>query len=220
MNARLIARTPIVVMAAFVGLITAGCGGDGETAATGGNGDGTGTASADVSQGASQQTEEASESPEPPQEPTLDGVELQWNGYTMGIEQVTDDPEKIFTASGVDLEGKALKICFAYISDPANSGGFASGAVMNDLATKPIVILDASGTVYEFTGSVGDIAIKSGDSVDQFGIEELQERFSVTFDVPTSSSVEDFQLRTDTGDSIRLMPYVSDAYAADSPDSA
>ena len=148
---------------------------------------------------------------------SLDATEIAWSGYTMGFEQVTDDPDEVNVA-GLEVDGKALKVCFRYVGDAANSGGFVSDDLFQNLTDHPIVLRDASGATYEYTKTIGDFIMKGDFATEGFAMEDLQPRFSITFDVPVDSSVSDFVLDTGDGAPISLVPYISSAYEADISD--
>lgn len=145
----------------------------------------------------------------------LGGAELEWKGYTMGIDLVTEDEEMV-TVGNVKVDGRLVKVCFYYIGDAKNSGGLPGETILTDLQEYPMTLTDADGTVYEWTGAVGDIAFTGSNlSAEDFGIAEIQERISVTFDVPEKVALEDLTLEVGDGQKIKLSEYISEAYQAD-----
>lgn len=168
-----------------------------------------GTEGADSAGSGQAQNEAAAE------EASFDGVEFDWAKNTVGIDVVSDDPDDIMSSNNDETVGKLVKVCFFYISDPENNGGFISESLFDNLSTYPIVLHDADGTTYEYTSSISDIAIKGGTGTEAFAMEELQPRFSITFDVPTDVALEDLTLDMGDGQTVALTSYTSAAYAAD-----
>ncbi len=146
----------------------------------------------------------------------LSAARVVWGDYTMGIDLATDDPERAKVA-GFTPQGKTIKICFKYVSDTNDSGGFVSKTLLDELREKSITLKDASGKTYSYTGSIGDFIMKGDFASKGFAMEDLQPRFSITFDVPTAAKVEDFVLETGDGQNVKLASYISDEYNADHP---
>lgn len=149
------------------------------------------------------------------EEAGLGDTELEWNGYTLGIDLVTEN-EKMVTVGNVQVDGRLVKVCFYYIDDAINSGGLPGETILTDLQEHPMTLVDVDGTVYEWTGAVGDISFTGNDlSAEDFGIAAIQERISVTFDVPENIALEDLTLEVGDGQKIKLSEYISEAYQAD-----
>jgi hypothetical protein len=142
------------------------------------------------------------------EEASLEDVKLTWNGYTMEILLVSDDRSRVADL-GVDFEGKPLKVCFQYQGDPADQGHFAGLAIFDDLEDHPIVVKDADGATYQYTGQDGVGDLTYGGNIGD--LDSLVE-FSITFDIPADAKVEDFEIDTGAGEPVALIPYVSDDY--------
>lgn len=161
-----------------------------------------------------QVTQEEQQSPED----VVANAEVHWNGYVMGFDQVTDNPDDITSNVDKDFEGKAIKICFRYISDDANSGGFVSENLLDELEADQIVLTNANGDSYTWSQSIGDIEMEGDFAAGDLRLAETMDRFSIAFDVPADSTTADYTLTTSEGDSIPLANYTSEAYAADKSD--
>lgn len=151
------------------------------------------------------------------QKVTLDTIEIKWDNYTMGMDQITDDSE-IVKPAGIDVEGKLVKVCFRYLNDTDNQGGFVSATIFDSLQEHPITLQDKDGKTYDYTGSIGNFLMKGDFATDGFSMEDLQPRFSITFDVPADSNLEDFVLHTGDAQEVKLMSYTSDEYNAEYAD--
>jgi hypothetical protein len=140
---------------------------------------------------------DASQSPSPPQEPSLGDLEIAWAGYTMAIQLVTDDPQESRFGEE-EPQGKAVKVLFKYLDDPAGLGAFLKDdlPISNDSIKEPIILQGQDGTAYE-PWVISNFSI----------FQEQQPEFSVVFDVPADSRVEDFQLVVASGDPIALVPF-------------
>ncbi|MDR2566570.1 MAG: hypothetical protein LBC97_11070 [Bifidobacteriaceae bacterium] len=213
MNSKLVRKAAIAVTAAAC-LVGAGCTTYGGADSSGASDPG---AEADAESGG---VGADAESPEPVEDPTLDGVEIEWSGYTMGIDLVTDDPDRAKAAGMQTVEGKLLKICFKYVEDPEGLGGFryADKGLFEDLEANPITLRDAAGNTYEDLDSIGDFEVVGGSQIDDLTLKDFQPRFSIMFDIPAESKIEDFEMTAGGAAPVKLIPYISEAYAADHPD--
>ncbi|MDR0626272.1 MAG: hypothetical protein LBG11_03275 [Bifidobacteriaceae bacterium] len=162
--------------------------------------------------------------------PTLEGVEFEWRDYEVGFKLVSDDPQQ---AGGEDDEwvGKPVKILFTYLGGPGGADGFDLPNLRQDLSASPITLEQADGTVYEPTPALGDLlycpdggelclhVVAIDETANLSLLSPIQPEFSIWFDIPTDAQIEDFQLKTGSGESVPLVPYVSDAYLAEHSDS-
>lgn len=130
----------------------------------------------------------------------------------MRFEYISDE---IASPINSEIEGKELKVCFGFVSDEAGGEGFNYAVISDALQESPITLIGSDGTVYEWTGAVGDLNFTMGSS-SNIEVEENQPLFSIFFDVPSNSTVEDFTI--DFGNGLRsfLVPYQSDTYASES----
>lgn len=134
----------------------------------------------------------------------------------MGIDQVTDDQSNIPPLpTGMTLEGKGVKVCFRYISGGPGDG-FASDDLLDSLDENPIVLKDRDGNTYEWLGYVGDITMEGDVNGGAFNMKmaDTMPRFSIGFDVPADTDLEDLVLSTGVGDDVSLVDYTSPSYAA------
>ena len=154
-----------------------------------------------------------------PQKVSAD-TKLEWNGYTMGVDLVTDDQDKIPSSIRDNFKGKAVKVCFCYISDKDDSEGFESKDILDELEENPIILKDGEGEEYEWSNSVGDISVKMNLSGGKLSMEGPMPRFSITFDVPKDTELEDLTLSTGEGPEVILTDFTSEAYTADHADSS
>ena len=79
---------------------------------------------------------------------------------------------------------------------------------------------DGEGEEYEWSNSVGDISVKMNLSGGKLSMEGPMPRFSITFDVPKDTELEDLTLSTGEGPEVILTDFTSEAYAADHADSS
>lgn len=147
-------------------------------------------------------------------EEALNSAVLSWDGYTMSVEFVTDDPDDM--AAGTELTGKGIRVSFAWISDEAGNGGFDGNKLFEQMEEHPIVLKDADGKEYTYTGGISDIVVEV--TSDGMSVSKSMPRFGITFDVPLGSKIEDYVLSTGEGDDLQLVKYTSEAYAADIKD--
>ncbi len=198
-----------VFISAALSVALVGCGGQGAGSADSGTGTGTDSS---TSSGGSSGGGESVEAELTPEE-VLGLAEVAWGPYTMSFELVSDGFEEVGSSTTYDFQGKALKVCFAYLADTANSGGFVHESMFDNLAAYPITLRDAEGVSYPYTGYIGDISISGGqDDIANLQIDELQPRFSIDFDVPADSKVEDFVIVFGNGEEYQLATYISEAY--------
>lgn len=148
------------------------------------------------------------------QEPKVADVTLEWNGYSMGIDQITDDTEQFSVSNADDYKGRPLKVCFAFISHTDGRSGFTE-SLLSDLESMPIVLRDSEGVLYEWTKTVSNMVVEGTVGTDSFGMAEVQPRFSIFFDIPEEVQLEDLVLDTGDGQRLKLVSYTSDAYAAE-----
>ena len=139
-------------------------------------------------------------------EEALESAELSWSGYTMGVDCVTADPERMASS---DLSGQGIRITFRYISG-GSTGGFDGNQVLNNLDSEPIVLRDSSGNEHTYNGGVTDIMLVfSGNSLN---IAEDMPRFGIIFDVPAGTELGDYTLVV--GDStLTLVEFITPEYA-------
>ncbi|MDR0627917.1 MAG: hypothetical protein LBG11_11810 [Bifidobacteriaceae bacterium] len=161
----------------------------------------------------SDQAGEADESDELGSEGIGD-LELSWAGYTVGFELISDDQDLVVSLDPAD--GQWIKICFKYLGG-GSEGGFTD---ISDLVDENPITLhrDSDDTDYESNGSVGDLSVAGSGDISDLTIDEVQERFSILFDVPASSALGDFSLDLGSGELTRLEPYISDEYQAEIDD--
>jgi hypothetical protein len=93
------------------------------------------------------------------------------------------------------VEGRLVKICFAFDANPDHPGGFSGPTILTDLSENPIKLAAKDGSTLSWTESVGNLAFTGTDfRSDDFAIAEDQSRFSIMFDVPSGKSIEDYAL--------------------------
>jgi hypothetical protein len=147
-------------------------------------------------------------------EELLEATAIDWNGYTMHVILVTDDEEKTKTGAGPDIQGRLVKVCFAFDSSTEHPGGFEGPALLDELSEHPIKLAAKDGTTVEWRDSIGDIEITGDFSSGDLGLAEDQARFSIYFDIPLDRDIEDYEL--DTGSQrIPLIAMESPEYSKD-----
>ena len=140
-------------------------------------------------------------------EEALETTQLSWGGYTMGVDCVTADPERMASS---ELSGQGIRITFRYESG-GNTGGFDGNQVFDLLESSPIVLKDADGNEYTYNGGVTDIMLVfSGNSL---SIAEDMPRFGIIFDVPAGTDLSDYTLSVGDGNDLVLVEFITPEYA-------
>ena len=138
-------------------------------------------------------------------------LQLKWSGYTMGIEQITDDQEMI-ASSSIEYSGQLIKVCFRHIEDVHGAGGFELSRLFDYMKSDPITLRDKNGNIYTDTKVIGDIRLTI--TANGLSTNSPMPRFSITFDVPLDTKVVDYVMICG-GEEYALEEFISDAYAAE-----
>jgi hypothetical protein len=156
----------------------------------------------------------APKEPEPTPAELLEATELEWNGSKMHIILVTDDPEQVKVSANHKVEGRLVKVCFAFDSNPSQPNGFNGQTLLDDLVANPIKLAAKDGSTISWDGSISDFIMKGDFGSEGFGMEDDQPRFSMFFDVPTDKDIEDYALSIN-GTDVPLVAMESADYKQD-----
>lgn len=142
-------------------------------------------------------------------EEALANAELSWCGYTMGIDYVTADQERM---AGSEFSGMGIRVTFRYIDDESGNGGFDGTNLFELIDANPIVLRDASGAEYLYTDSLTDVTfVFSGNNLT---VATDMPRFGIIFDVPAGTEIGDYTLSVGDGNDLVLAEFATEEYSA------
>lgn len=144
----------------------------------------------------------------PSPEEAIANAELSWCGYTMGIDYVTADQERM---AGSEFSGMGIRVTFRYIDGGTGTGGFDGNKMFELIDSNPIVLRDASGAEYYYNDSLTDVTFTITGTF--FAISDAMPRFGVIFDVPAGTEIGDYTLSVGDGNDLQLAEFITDEYA-------
>jgi hypothetical protein len=127
-------------------------------------------------------------------EEALEATAIEWNGYTMHLILVSDAEKDVKLGASENVEGRLLKLCFAFDSSTGHPGGFDGRVLLNDLQNNPIKLVAKDGTTAKWTGSISNIKITGDFLSNDITIAKDQPVFSIFFDIPLEQDIESYEL--------------------------